>query len=91
VDRFNQILTAVEKAVVICAAVLAFFPLYEWYSERADRERLHLASITQMLNDCHRWLSDDGSINSQGGEDVYEHVCSRVLVEINKWEDAFYD
>ena len=51
-ELFLQVLLFVERAVVVIAAILAFFPLYQYYSEAEDRSRERIIREAELVHTC---------------------------------------
>lgn len=50
--RLSQILSTIERVVVIVAATLAVFPLWQYWSEAEDRKRERIVREMQLAVSC---------------------------------------
>ncbi len=52
VEKFKEILVILERVVVIAAATLAIFPLWQYWVEAPDRERERQLRAMQLTTSC---------------------------------------
>jgi hypothetical protein len=73
---FQRWLGSIERGTIIIAALLAAFPVVQWWSERADRRLDRVANITAAVETCERFDQELSARTSAfDGESAKAAIC----------------
>ncbi len=86
-NKLLEIVTIIERLVIIAVAFAALFPLYQWLSEANSRDLQRTLSLFEAINKCDGFFK-----KAETGEhnlamvDIYEHLCSEISRQITLFD-----